>query len=149
MRKTQDLLQRLSGMNLIQLREEWVRLFGIAPSPSVSCKLLRLALAHRMQLLEGDATARWATIQKQATALPKMREKSGNGHAQRMRPGSRFLREYDGKVHEVLAVENGRFVYAGQVFHSLSEVARKITGTPRSGTVFFGLKRRTPGGEDA
>jgi hypothetical protein len=38
-------------------------------------------------------------------------------------------------------LENG-FEYGGQRFKSLSEIARRITGSRWSGPVFFGLKRK-------
>ena len=34
------------------------------------------------------------------------------------------------------------FEYTGQVFRSLSGIAREITGTPWNGFAFFGLKDR-------
>ncbi len=142
MGKVENLLARLPHMDAVQLREEWFRLFYADAAPAMSSKLMRLALAYRIQELETDAEAQCRNIRKQAAAQPRTPVESGFGSAQQMRPGSRLLREYQGKVHEVLAVENGRFVYGGQVFFSLSEVARKITGTPRSGAVFFGLRGR-------
>ncbi len=49
-----------------------------------------------------------------------------------------MLREWKGKVHEVLILEDGRHAYAGKVWNSLSEIAREITGARWSGPRFFG-----------
>ena len=54
--------------------------------------------------------------------------------------GTRYVREYGGKLHEVTVLEAG-YEYQGQVHRSLTEVAKVITGTKWSGPVFFGYKR--------
>jgi hypothetical protein len=43
-------------------------------------------------------------------------------------------------MHEVMVADEG-FRYRGQRYDSLSEIARKITGTRWSGPAFFGLKQ--------
>jgi Protein of unknown function (DUF2924) len=53
--------------------------------------------------------------------------------------GSVIVREYQGKLHEVLVVPGG-FCWQEQVFASLSTIARKITGTSWNGPRFFGLR---------
>ena len=52
-------------------------------------------------------------------------------------PGTRFAREWHGKMHVVDVGKNG-VVYQGKTYRSLSEVARIITGTRWSGPRFFG-----------
>ena len=47
-------------------------------------------------------------------------------------PGTRFVRIWKDRRYEVLAHENG-FEYEGQMFRSLSAVAREITGTRWNG----------------
>ena len=148
MDKIEDLFARLPHMDAVQLREEWFRLFYAEAPPAMSSKLMRLALAYRIQELENDAEVQCRGIREQAAAQPRMPVESGFGSAQQMGPGTRLLREYEGKTHEVLVIENGRFVYGARIFKSLSEVARQITGTPRSGPEFFGLKGRRWRGMD-
>ena len=82
------------------------------------------------------AADRCNALREKAAAQPRYAEECGFGHAQKMLPGTRLLREYKGKTHEVIAVERGRFVYEGQVFRSLSEIARLIVGRPRAGAMF-------------
>ena len=55
--------------------------------------------------------------------------------------GSSRIKEWRGVRHEVRVLEDG-FSYMGERFGSLSEVARRITGTRWNGLVFFGLKAR-------
>jgi hypothetical protein len=50
-----------------------------------------------------------------------------------------WSREHQGKLHEVLVVPGG-FCWQGQVYASLSTIARKITGTSWNGPRFFGLR---------
>ena len=57
----------------------------------------------------------------------------------RIKPGTRLLREWQGKVYEVIVLEKG-VQYRGDSWPSLSAVAREITGTRWSGPRFFGLK---------
>jgi len=63
----------------------------------------------------------------------------------RIRPGARLIREWQGETYKVMVVEDG-FVYQGNRYKSLSEIARLITGTRWSGPRFFGLER-APGQE--
>jgi Protein of unknown function (DUF2924) len=59
----------------------------------------------------------------------------------RPKPGTRFVREWQGKLHEVSVLSDG-YEYNDRTFTSLSEIAREITGTRWSGPAFFGLKKR-------
>jgi len=54
------------------------------------------------------------------------------------RPGTRLVREWQGRVHEVVVLDEG-FLWSGKRHGSLSEIARAITGTRWSGPRFFGL----------
>jgi Protein of unknown function (DUF2924) len=51
------------------------------------------------------------------------------------------VREHQGVVHEVLAVPGG-FCWQGKTYDSLSNVAKKITGTSWNGPRFFGLRSK-------
>jgi hypothetical protein len=50
-----------------------------------------------------------------------------------------LIREWHGVSHRVTVLEDGA-LYRGKRYHSLSEVARVITGTHWSGPRFSGLK---------
>jgi hypothetical protein len=80
---------------------------------------------------------------KESTAhkLREIAEESGNGASQatgtsRQKIGTQYVREYDGKLHQVTVLDSG-YDYKGATYHSLTEIARVITGTKRSGPAFF------------
>jgi Protein of unknown function (DUF2924) len=64
---------------------------------------------------------------------------NGTEPARRVKAGSVIVREYQGKMHEVMVVPGG-FCWQKQVYSSLSTIALRITGTSWSGRRFFGLR---------
>lgn len=128
-------LADITNMPAAKLRKAWQEHFGEA-APAVSSSLMRLALGHAVQeqafgklpapqarFLEGDAPLPEASIQ--------------------LKPGTRLVREWNGRMHSVLVFEDG-FELDGKLYPTLSAVARRITGAHWSGPRFFGLKRRPP-----
>jgi len=73
-----------------------------------------------------------------------MELKQTGGAAKRFRPqlkpGTRLMREWQGRTYEVVVLDDG-FSWQGTQHRSLSAIARKITGTAWSGPLFFGLKQ--------
>jgi hypothetical protein len=57
-----------------------------------------------------------------------------------LKPGTEFIRIWNDQTHRVRVAAEG-FVYQGHPYKSLSEIARKITGTRWSGPKFFAVKR--------
>jgi hypothetical protein len=57
-------------------------------------------------------------------------------------PGATLLREFDGREYRVQVQADGRYEYNGQIYRSLSAIAKTITGTQWSGPAFFGLKSK-------
>jgi hypothetical protein len=57
-----------------------------------------------------------------------------------LKPGTLLEREWGGVRHRVRVLDDG-FEYSDERFASLSEIARKITGSRWSGPLFFGLKK--------
>lgn len=53
--------------------------------------------------------------------------------------GTELEREWGGERHRVLVLRDG-FEYRGCKYTNLTAIATKITGTKRSGPLFFGLK---------
>jgi hypothetical protein len=58
-------------------------------------------------------------------------------------PGTRLIKDWGGKRHEVLVTDVNQFLYLGNTYKSLSAIANRITGTRWSGLAFFGLKNKT------
>lgn len=57
----------------------------------------------------------------------------------RVTAGTKFIREFKGEKHEVIAIENG-FKYKNKTYKSLSAIANVITGVHWNGKKFFGLR---------
>lgn len=117
-----------------QLRQRWEKLTG-STAPSVSPKLLRLALAWRIQaVVLGGLSAATRRRLAQATGGKSMTQPAG--------AGTRLAREWNGVTHIVTIDENGIIRWNGREWRSLSAVARAITGGHWSGPAFFGLRKR-------
>jgi hypothetical protein len=124
-------LDALESMSRPELRAAWSRQVRTAP-PNVSTSLLRLALAHHLQSkVMGGVTKAMER---------KLQEIADGSAAARVTPGTRFVREWRGKVHLVTMTDDGRYRWQDKDWSSLSMIARAITGTQWSGPVFFGTK---------
>ncbi len=106
--------------------------------------LLVRALAYRMQeqALGGLDRATRRRLERATENVAAGRTPAPTGP--KIKPGTRLLREWQGKVHEVIVLEEG-VEYRGDSWPSLSAVAREITGTRWSGPRFFGLKGASGG----
>ena len=120
-------------MTIDELKEVWRLKAKDAPPPALSKDLLARLLAHRLQedVLGGlDPRLRKALL---------LAGTGGKAPARRIKVGSVVVRQYQGKLHEVLVVPDG-FCWQGQTYPSLSTIARKITGVSWNGPRFFGLR---------
>lgn len=135
------LLEQLPLMERKSLLKHWYGLFGRGPSPALRRETLIPIIAYGIQEHAFGGL-------KESTAR-KLRELANDSAAQRsgisapLRPkfGTRYVREYDGKLHEVTVLETG-YEFEGTAYRSLTEIARIITGSKWSGPVFFGQKRK-------
>ena len=126
-------LTALQTMPLEELRRVWGRWVRTTP-PKASARLMRLALAHHLQSkVMGGVTKAMER---------KLQEIASGQSASIVHPGTRLVREWQGKVHIVTASDDGRYNWQGRDWNSLSEIARTITGTRWSGPAFFGTKTR-------
>jgi Protein of unknown function (DUF2924) len=138
-------LSRLPCLETGELRKLWCDLFENPPHPKLRRELLIPILAYRLQdkALGGLKPSTARRLRAIADELASGKKSSGCSQIA-PRPGTRMVRQWQGKLHEVITLESG-FTYDGEKFRSLSEIARAITGTRWSGPAFFGLKnRRTP-----
>jgi len=127
-------LTELESMSRAELRVAWKRQIRTMP-PNVSAGLLRLALAHHLQSkVTGGITKAMER---------KLQEIAHGAAAARVTPGTRFVREWRGKIHVVTLTEDGRYCWQDREWTSLSMVARAITGTQWSGPAFFGTKTKS------
>ena len=122
-----------------ELIGEWRRVFKCREPEKAGAKVLRTCL--QVQL------GRQGNIQACNKAHAKLmsrlkRHEAGNGALAThtgLSPGTELIRSYQGQTYTVLVRGNG-YEWNGTCFGSLSEIATLITGSPRSGPKFFGLK---------
>lgn len=133
-------ITRLQGMSKPELHATWDKFFDHPPE-ILSNQHMIAKLAYRIQeLAYGDLDSE--TEKKIADcAKESMKGCVKNKKSKKFSPmiGTKIMKEYHDKMHEVLVVNNG-FAYNGEVFKSLSAIATKITGTKWNGLKFFNLK---------
>lgn len=147
----------LEAMAAKQLRDRYLEVFG-EPSRSGNVAFLRKRIAWRIQsLAEGTlserARKRAAEIVREAdirVRTPRPASTSDGATTVTVRSNTRghhgptvgtiLTRQYRGKLVQVTVLPNG-FDYDGQVYRSLSAVAKAITGSHWSGNLFFGLNK--------
>ncbi|MGB3739780.1 MAG: DUF2924 domain-containing protein [Pontixanthobacter sp.] len=129
-------LASLEGLRGNALDIEWRRVLRSAP-PNMSADLKRRAIAYRLQEKVSGAL--------QASVLLRLKALAVSGSAGDPcapgcppKPGTRFVREWNGQTLVVTKTDDA-YEYDGGTYRSLSEIARKVTGTRWSGPRFFGL----------
>lgn len=121
----------LGDLGLEPLRAIWRERFGTPPTLR-SPEILALMLAWRIQAArEGGLDGELRRTLRRPTSAPV---------ATALTPGTRLTREWQGVRHEVVVEPDGRFRHQDQLHRSLSQVARKITGSRWNGPRFFGLR---------
>lgn len=137
----------LQKADISDLRDRWEILYGKAPSGQIGRSFLIRAIAYRLQEqafggLKPATRRLLARIADEAavTNSPKKRQTS------KAQTGTILIREWQGSAHRITVLDDG-VAFNGKRYRSLSEVARKITGSRWSGPRFFGL--RSPGMENS
>lgn len=130
-------VRELKGRKIEELRAVWRDRFG-APPRLQSGELIRRLLAERIQK---DAFGGDEDLDRRLNAMVSARRRGRSPAVARptFKPGTVLIREYDGVQHRVEVLEEG-FLWRGEVAASLSEVARRITGSRWNGPLFFGLR---------
>jgi len=102
-------------------------------------------LGYRLQEQAlGSLTIRGASRLRELAAYLNRKRDSTICFAPTIKPGTRLIRQWQSETHVVHVEEQG-YEYKEHRYHSLSEIARLITGTRRSGPLFFGLKGKQAG----
>lgn len=133
-------ITHLQHLDLQALRARWRALIGKAAPAHLPRHLLLRMVAYRLQADRyGDLSA--------ASAKMLARLSAGDVKVAPVeastQPGTVFVREWEGTVHRVMALQSG-YAWNETTYRSLSEVARAITGTRWSGPRFFGLTDPRP-----
>ena len=122
-----DQLAALMALPEEKLSDEWRRVYATTP-PSLSAALLRRGIAYRLQE---------KAFGKMPSGVAKAIARGGKG-GDEIAPGTRLVREWNGRTIDVLATEEG-MLWDGRIWRSLSAIAREVTGTAWSGPRFFGV----------
>jgi hypothetical protein len=133
-------LASLPHLSKSELCQVWKELFDAPSSPRIHrCLMIRI-LSYRLQEqayggLSAASIRRLRHLAQKLEANPKASLSS----APSVKPGTRFIRQWQDQTHVVTAEEKS-YEYGGKRYSSLSQIARLITGTNWSGPLFFGLK---------
>jgi hypothetical protein len=126
-------IDRIAALNIDRLRALWRETMGRPAPEALSKDLLARALAHGLQ------EERLGGLDRRVSKLLGSSSSKAGPPVRHVKVGSVIVREHQGELHEVLVVPGG-FCWRGQVYASLSTIARKITGVSWNGPRFFGLR---------
>ena len=129
------------------LRQAWSEAWGAPPPKGARRRLLMLGIAWKWQAAIHGGLPK--SLERRLAALEAGHLRGGavDGAAsartaiRRLMPGARLIRVWKGDRHEVQVTETG-YLWRGHSWKSLSAIARAITGCPRNGPAFFGLRDR-------
>ena len=126
-------IETLEGLDLHGFRVIWTGRYGAAPKLR-SAELLGLMLAWRMQadMLGGLASQTRRSLKRSPNK--KLRPPAARG--------TRLVREWRGMRHQVMTLGPDAYLYQGETYASLSQIARLITGARWNGPRFFGLREQ-------
>jgi hypothetical protein len=132
-------IKRIQSMTIAELRALWRARFNSEQPEAFGPDLLRRSMAQKLQ-----EDAYGGLDKKTARLLNQLRAQSArtNGKiviSRRIKPGAILVREWKGKSHRITVLDDG-FGFEGKPYDSLSEIARRITGTRWNGPRFFGLR---------
>lgn len=141
--KPQGLARQLTivaGLDGKSLKQRWRNLYKTEPPARLSPSVLIQAVAYGVQekALGGLKPSSRRQLKRAAADAVAGRRMRLSGE-RKIKPGTVLLREWHSVSHQVTVLEDG-VLFRGQRYRSLSEVARKITGSRWSGPLFFGLK---------
>lgn len=138
-----EAVANLAALDLAGLRLQWRNVFGGTAPLHLPKPLLARILAYRLQAdVFGDLPdAVRRTLEgfgARSSALGRPGGADSSTCRRRIKPGSILVREWNGRLHRVMALEEG-FAWEGKTYGSLSTVARAITDGHWNGPRFFGL----------
>ena len=155
MEKTQEkpLIKQIMALKeapLEALKAQYAALFGQASPCSNNKVYLWRRIAYRLQELEygglaaetkgriNDLIERYDPVNNKTLRPQKTKgeRKTSDRDSRLPIPGAIIRKEYKGQILEVKVLEKG-FEYQGQVFKTLSAVAKAITGDHWNGYLFF------------
>ena len=132
---SEELASEIAGLRSLtrqQLKDRCRLLYKAAPPVAFTPDLLARGIAWRLQ------SRVLGNLPPAARRLLREGSQSSARSRPALRTGNRLVRRWRGRTY-VVEVTSGGFAYENETYGSLSEIARKITGTRWSGPRFFGL----------
>ncbi len=138
MKRLDKEMTTLPSLTHDELRERWQHLTK-SPAPNIPTALLRRLIAQRLQerYLGGLPILVLRELERGASTASAKEHKPP---APSLTPGTRLVREWNGKTIAVEVQETG-FRWEERSYNSLSQIAKAVTGAHWSGPRFFGLAR--------
>src|SRR3984893_19379305 len=136
-----SVIRALPTMSAQESRAGWGGVGGAEPTAGSSRDLMLREIAYKMQERAHGGLA--PAIRRRLRALAEEIEANGAealASVPLLKPGTRLLREWGGKTHTVIVLDDG-FEYESERHQSLTQIARRITGAHWSGPRFFGLRK--------
>ena len=134
-----EAIARMAKLERGELVERWRKRFGVEPPKGCGRRLLELAAAYDIQEQAFGGLKpeiRKALILDSLGSIERVPARRGQNRV--IKPGTRLVREWNGRTHHVEAVDGG-FLWNGKLHRSLSTIAQAITGAHWSGPRFFGI----------
>jgi len=126
------LIAEIEALDRTQCIKRWREIFG-RPQP----KYLSPQFMKRVLIWETQNRAIGGVSAKTTRRLKQIA--SGNPVPVMAKPGSRLVREWNGRTYQVEVIGGG-YVMDGKTWRSLSAIAKHITGAHWSGPRFFGVQ---------
>lgn len=134
----QQEIEKLKNRNTEELKQKYADLIP-ANFPKTHVFLLR-TIAYKLQERKyGKLKAKYTGILEDSTDKTKKQKVKYD-----LDQGQKITKEYRGKKYEVFVYEK-KYIYNGEEFNSLSQIAKLITGKHLSGPLFFNLRKRKLG----
>lgn len=144
MKPISEELAELRALNVAELVERYVAVFGKAPrcrQPTWMFRKIAWEIqARRFGGLSKRALARLEELMAEID-IPLGGARVQVKAARKTTEGTMVERAWKGRVIRATAVEGG-WEHEGAVYRSLSAVAKHVTGSHWNGKLFFGLTRR-------
>jgi hypothetical protein len=137
---TTDTFAHLAGLQPSELQSRWKAFFVGKVPARLGPEIVKRAIAYRLQEIAHGGLNRTSQLRLKA-AMTNVGKSGAKANAPSLviKPGTRFVRDWKGETHEVMASGDGSLTYRGEAYRSLSVIANQITGTHQSGPRFFGL----------
>lgn len=130
----------VGAMSPTALKLAWTKQFGSEP-PNLPPSVMARAITYAMQAKSPGGLSKRVTkyLDRVADALEARAASDSVAAITTVTPGTRMVREWHGRVYHVEAMRDGRFLFEGTPYRSLTQIARQITGAGWSGPRFFGI----------